>query len=343
MEFSNINKEQGVYFCPEYPLSQINFNSILSDVKSIETIGRTGFISSGNTYPIKIYSNNLLYLYTPKLSAGLWLKASNNKNSYLHAVCSHNATGINAGTVLSGKILRDNSSGEIPISIEVVGILDSPNIPLDFGTSGNRIKISDLLIPDSSFNQLPTLLISKSELSNYCDISGDISNVLLLFNSSTPLNKNITLLKNFGTVNSISSIENNQKDDLLKQLKVFIPYLIIITIMIIIGIIGLTLLSIYQNLKEFAIYYMAGCSTANCLRICLCYIFLIIGIASMVSIPIITWVYSPSNRLAMEIVPNSDNVFAFIFLWIITILVSLIELKIIFRKFSIAQIMRTKN
>lgn len=342
-EFSNISKEQGVYFCPDYPLSQIDLNSLLSNVKNIDTVERTGFYSEDYIYPVKIYSSGLVNILSPKLNGGTWLNNVVYKQGTIHAVCSRKVNGINIGSIFTGQLANDDSSKQISIAIEIVGFLSSPNIPLDFGIGGNKIKISDLLIPDSAPNQLPTLLISQSELNNYNSKTGDISNYLITFNSQVELDKNINSLKNFGMVNTISSIVNNEKAEISKQLKVFIPYLIIISLMILVGIIGLTLLSIYQNLKEFAIYYMVGCSTSLCLRICLNYVFLIIGTASIISIPILMWIFSPSNIIAMQITSNIINVIVFFILWMIIISASILELRIVFKNFGIAQIIRTNN
>lgn len=342
-EFSSLSQESGFYFCPVMMEDNFDYSSVLRDIKSILTIGRTGFKTDSQVYPLKIYEDQLLQYYTPQLGKGNWLGDINSENDALPAICSYANSSIKMGDVLTGEILDVQTGTLVSLKINIIGELAAPNISMDFGISGNGIKISDLFMPASSNNQPPDILVSKSQLAEFCNIRGEETNILILFNSSASSEENAAVLRNYGSINRLEDIVQKEREDIGKQLRVLAPYLVMLLLMILLGLIGLSLLSIMRNMRDLAIYYIVGCSRKRCISICLYYMLMISGFAFIISAPVDLWLFSAKNRIIYQIFPAFSNVFSILCLLCIMAIISVIGVMAAFRKFSTIQLIHGKE
>ncbi|GEM_PF-3598368 len=242
---------------------------VISDLKYLDYYGGNvqgiAKISDGDeNYPIYGTSLNLLEKAKMPLLSGRWFKETDSNSKELPIIISSDLLGnFKVGDKMVLKVMDNVSNEYVPYKAQIIGILKKPDYILNLGGSGSL---------DSVFSMHPKTIITPyaKEIFKF-DIIGGGGSLLLFPDKNTDKNKVYkeweSKLKGLGSFDKFSDYYATYKDDNLANDWMYLSIGLIVLILALSGIGGNNALSLIDQEKEFAIYFMCGMKWKMCILI----------------------------------------------------------------------------
>lgn len=338
---------EGVYYMP------IDFNAFdnkskidslkkqLKDVSNISVIDEYLVNCDGQSYLMYAYDDRTVNCFLPSMQKGMWLNSVDNDNGTIPVVVSNENYTLKLGQTQ----YIDMPGCENKIGFKIVGVMKDPDFYLNYNTASNVISTNDLF---KYYNQkqfmLPMLFVNSSSMKQYEKYSAaqNISSILFFNNNIDEETKhdNINILSNSGCVCDLKDINVRGIDYANKMVRLYSPFFICGFAISLVGLIGLTVLSIVNNMRSFAVFYMLGCRWKNCEHICLGYIMIMLFISMLLLGVIYEFVEINYSIASLGIIINLYNILASVGVYLFSIIIALIVLKIAFYKNSAIKIFK---
>lgn len=337
-EFRSLSQEPGVFFCPTMTEAALPVGS-LRDVKQICSLYYASLDASEGGFPVKIFDDALLEYYQPGVSAGQWLRPSSGEDSAIRVVCTKPWPTLRLGDTIEAT-LAGESAQAVPVRVRIVGILDAPHIPLDFGIAGNALRAGDLFPPVITEGDVPELLALHSDITRFTTDIHMKSNQLILFRSAQAVEDNRRLMRDYGFVNTLQDMQANEEQAIALQLRVIAPYLGFALAILLVGLVGLSLLNLLQHARVFALYYLVGAGRGACLRIGIAYVSLVLLFSAALAGPATWRLFASAQQTYLEIYATAANAGAVAGTWLSLFLLTTLCVWALFRRFSAIEIIR---
>lgn len=315
---SPLSDQKYVYFQTDLFNRGFDENKLMSELKSVKSVNKRYTIAmkdeSGNVDLFITYDKELLNLIKYPLYKGNYFDTSENDYNFVSAIAVKNNR-LNIGDVLPYSTLSKNEKFNIKIS----GILSEPTYILELSTGGDNVATIDLFNQYDPNLENSLMYICEDSILNKCSEDDKIVsyNSIIFFEndiSENDFNYNVMVLSNFGWVADNSELYKNSNEIIKFYFYKIAPYGILTLIIALMGFIGVSILITYKNQKNYAIYFVCGCSIKKCMIINIIYNSMIVLIAIMAF-----YIYAEFNAVILENIQFRIGKYNIIFLCIFSL------------------------
>ena len=153
----------------------------------------------------------------------------------------------------------DESMQYIPVKAKVIGKMREPAFTINLHFSSNQPEYVNLFEPCENI-----IITNDSAIISSDDIRYPLMSLLVFTDENADLRSVKESLMDFGQPFDFNEVDDFYKEGILFKLANKLPTTGIMLIGILFGVIGITYLSIYQNMKTLSIYYLYGMSNKGC-------------------------------------------------------------------------------
>lgn len=310
---SPLSEKKYVYFQADFYNRNFDFNEIASGLHGIQSINKQYKLemtdANGNIGSLTAIDKDVDTLVRYPLLRGNYYNECENEDGVINVITLNNGK-----YKIGDKLSYRSISSQKDLTLKITGLMAEPTFILDMSTSGDELATIDL------FDWYDA---SLSDDVFICDISFlrqdviESRNMIIIFDNSISdeeFDQNITVLKNYGWTAQKNELYENSKVLKSFYFSKVAPYGILILAIALMGIIGMSMLITYKNQKDYAIYFICGCSLKDCMAINVIYNLMTVGFSVL-----IFCVYSAISKSLFENSLSVFNTYSILFFGIFSI------------------------
>ncbi len=224
-----------------------------------------GYMAIYDEYEFMTYSKDFILDYKPEIKSGIWLDESYVESDAIPVVLPYETEGLEVG-----KTVDLNLDGIK--KIKIVGILKNPYY-CGFSTGGT--KLNTKLMLENISDKIVFLTISDYVPEEKLQL-GEIE--ALVFKDSKYVKDSFKIINKQYYCMTFTDVLENGRIDALSRVKALSPFIILLLMVSLVGMIGCISITTLKNLNFYSILYINGASNFECTLISLFYtsIFIII-------------------------------------------------------------------
>ena len=289
------------------------------------------------------YNDEVIKRFTPQLEIGRYLAVSDQADC-IEAVITGDAYGWSVGDEIDVDFCLSE-----PLKVKIVGKLaDKAKVFGGNSSFTGKDNYNIMFASTENDNDFPILLFSSESLDKFCPEGERITQGLKTAIINYPDNTDYSVIQEdqikldtFGRPYTIQLdvFNKNSIEYMSSEIYNLLPIIIVILIMIFVSSISSTALSSYQQLREYAVYYIVGLRWSQCVYINLIKSCLLSAVSAALSAVIL--VVLPLTGLAdsVTVIPGAFVFASALFVIIAYIAVSMIMPAAIFHKNTPKQIL----
>lgn len=285
-----LDKTNTIYYMPHNALGfEFEFDNELKelDTKELIKLDKTiqiyenNFEYESNIGRIVSYSDNYYDFLQLDLARGE--KFSQHEGDYIEAYLINNDKCLKIGdeiqiyaytntkqTVYNKEFGTYEENIMKPFTLKIIGILKQPPQLFDLSTAGDVSFANMFKDYRSSVTGTTSIVINETDFKKNDFLNMGSNNKVFIYRSDISENErafNKNILSNTGKVLSFEEISNSHKDELLYHSTNLLPFLILISIISLVGLIGTTIVFTTKSIRKLQIFFLCGASWKNCIGI----------------------------------------------------------------------------
>lgn len=317
----------GFYITTEKPIDNA-ISKQLQDIHSISQVGECYLMIDNCIYRCLIYDDTITNLVSFTLSEGKWLSEVSTSDT-APIVC------LGRDFHLGEQVKASLYGQEYTFPITIEGIIDDSPFIYQQSIGGSYIKCSDLYAyGQQQIDAMPILLTDYRLLSYITE--NDVywqGSTLILTEDNTHYDENKAILAEQGYVVDISDLFNNERKEISAQLNSMAPYIIMTFLLSLAGLIGMGLLVLYTNTKQFSIYLIVGASRRD-IRLISIWCTLIPSVLASLITSLVLFILFQMHDVNLSILWESSNVFALLISICVNVVLPVVAMQIFLRALS---------
>jgi|GEM_PF-2488148 len=277
------------------------------------------------------YDDDLYRAYTPEMEKGEWIHEGTGEDTYLPLVISEEFGPYQYGTEFESILLL--SGDEIPVKVKITGVMKRPGMYLDFNVTGSDIATNHLFRNHKAeYSGAPMFFINKVQLPVHQEGFANLSSIIFFDEdlNEDDVNFNLETLSERGDISSLSDIQMRGEEYAQGYVILYLPLFLCGFSISFIGMVGLSILNVQKNLRNFSIYYFLGCKWKKVAEICLGVTVIQLVITTVLLGIVFFYVQLNINLALYGVILNQLNIrftlFVYLFVGLITYFVPKITL-----------------
>lgn len=242
------------------------FFKLVDDIRTVEGVNGVGyqmneyFLADENEDIIVdafILSDDMVNIKYP-LSQGRWFDNENLSSQQTQVILGGDIAKlhkVNETITLYKLEVIDESMQYVPVEAKVIGKMREPAFAVNLHFSSSQPEYINLFEPYQNL-----ILTNDQTLISSGDIRYPLMSLLVFTDGNTDIAKVKGGLREFGQPFDFNEVDKIYRDGISHKLANKLPTTGIMILGILFGVIGITYLGIYQNMKTLSVYYLYGMS-----------------------------------------------------------------------------------
>ena len=337
--FEPLSRIDGGIYMPIAEENSLQLEENMKPVASLHTIDQYIVYYQGHEIPMFAYDSDIIQLFSPHLTAGgIWLDEGT--SDAVPIVILKNSFGISPGK--SYEIIDHLNN---VATVFVFGQFSSPAFLLNLDFTSNHATPNHLYrFYDSYYSGYPVIATTKEAISktSLSKVATQHSTIVFFEHPITENERTnfLNYIESKGFFTTFAEISEQGKTYQGEILLQFIPYFVCAISVSLIGLLGLTILSLLQNMKTISVFHLLGNPWRSCSRIC----FQNSVITAFLSLMIVVAIIYLSNYItplaAQGIVLQFNNILFTVLIYALFLLVSFTVPCAFFSKKSSIQLLK---
>lgn len=277
--------------------SDFQSDTFIFDSESLLKLNRGEAIEKHKAAETLLIDNGWIENFSLPISNGQWLSSGLTQKGNIPCILGgREINHYSIGDIITAYPLGVSTPGETQLKLEIIGFLAQPAILPYSNISGNPLQVNDIFIDVSNRNLVA--IIPKEVVSISDPLTIHASAWIYVDRScSSQRFDEIRNYLNTKYTNSDEEMIEREQIQIGQTIQIMLPYVTMLFLIVLSGILSATILTSLRNLQTFKIYYLTGASRKNILLLMLFYIFYYFILSSFLFIILLTWLQTDAKQI----------------------------------------------